>query len=69
MLSEPILSVDRVAKVYRIFPRPWDRIRELVTGRSHHQPVRALRSLLRQSSLGGESAADSPIAAICASLD
>ncbi len=38
----PILSVDRLAKVYKIFPRPWDRIREMVSGRSHHQPVRAL---------------------------
>ena len=29
-MSEPILSVDRLAKVYRIFPRPWDRVRELI---------------------------------------
>ncbi len=41
-MSEPILSVDGLAKVYKIFPRPWDRIREMVTGRPQHQAVRAL---------------------------
>ncbi len=41
-MSEPVLSVERLAKVYKIFPRPWDRLREMITGRPRHQAVRAL---------------------------
>ena len=43
--ARPVVSASHVGKVYRIFPRPWDRLRELVTGRECHQKVRALEDI------------------------
>ncbi len=44
-MSQPILSAEGLAKVYRIYARPWDRVRELAFGRPLHQEVRALHDL------------------------
>lgn len=41
-MSQPILSARRLAKVFKIYLRPWDRIREAITGKTCHQPVKAL---------------------------
>jgi ABC-type polysaccharide/polyol phosphate transport system ATPase subunit len=41
-MSQPILSVAGLDKNYRIYPRPLDRLREMVIRRPCHQEVRAL---------------------------
>lgn len=41
-MSQPVVSARHVGKTYKVFPTPWDRFRELVTGRPHHQAVHAL---------------------------
>ena len=38
----PVVSARDLAKVYRFYPRPWDRLREQVTGRPRHRPFPAL---------------------------
>jgi len=51
-----LISAKGLSKTYRIYPRPWDRLRELVTGRPCHEPVAALAGvgfeLHRGESLG-----------------
>ncbi len=41
-MSQPILSASDLTKIYRIYPRPVDRLRELIVRRRCHQQVRAL---------------------------
>jgi lipopolysaccharide transport system ATP-binding protein len=41
-MSQPILSVAGLDKNYRIYPRPLDRLREMLIRRPCHQEVRAL---------------------------
>lgn len=51
-----LISAHDLSKTYRIYPRPWDRLRELATGRPCHQAVAALADvgfeLRRGESLG-----------------
>ncbi len=53
---EPLIAVSRLGKTYRVYPKSWYRLRELVTGRSYHQAFDALADVsleLRQGeSLG-----------------
>ncbi len=53
---EPLIATDRLSKTYRVYPKPWHRLRELVTGRPCHQAFDAVRDVsfeLRQGeSLG-----------------
>ncbi len=53
---EPLIAVERLSKAYRVYPRPWHRLRELVTGAPCHQAFDALAEVsfeLRQGeSLG-----------------
>ncbi len=53
---EPLIAISQLSKTYRVYPKPWYRLRELVTGRSHHQAIDALRDinleLRRGESLG-----------------
>jgi ABC-type polysaccharide/polyol phosphate transport system ATPase subunit len=55
-MTEHLISADRVSKIYRVFGRPWDRVREMVTGKVHHRAVPALEdvsfTLRRSESLG-----------------
>jgi lipopolysaccharide transport system ATP-binding protein len=55
-MSQPVVSASHVGKTYRVYPRPWDRVRELVTGRVCHEPICALEDvsfeLARGESLG-----------------
>ena len=44
-MSSPVVSADRVGKRYKVYPRPWDRVRELLTGRPGHQAIEALRDV------------------------
>jgi homopolymeric O-antigen transport system ATP-binding protein len=44
-MSQPILSVESLDKIYKIYPRPLDRVREMVTRRPCHQEVRALEGI------------------------
>ena len=41
-MPEPIVSASRLGKTYKVYSRPWDRLRELVTRRSCHEEVKAL---------------------------
>ena len=41
----PLISAEDLGKTYRLYPRPWDRFRELVTGRPGHQEVAALQGV------------------------
>ena len=53
---EPLIAISRLSKTYRVYPKPWYRLRELVTGRTYHQAFDALADVsleLRQGeSLG-----------------
>ncbi len=53
---EPLIAIDRLSKTYRVYPKPWHRLRELVTAKPCHQPFDALSGVsfeLRQGeSLG-----------------
>ncbi len=53
---EPLIAVSRLSKTYRVYPKSWHRLREVVTGRPHHQAFEALTDVsfeLRQGeSLG-----------------
>ncbi|MEM7351662.1 MAG: ABC transporter ATP-binding protein [Acidobacteriota bacterium] len=44
-MSQPVVFAKQVGKTYKVYPRPWDRIRELVTGRPCHQGIAALRDV------------------------
>ena len=41
-MSQPVVTVDRVGKTYRLYPHPWDRLREVASGRPRHQAIHAL---------------------------
>ncbi len=41
----PLISAEDLGKTYRLYPRPWDRFRELVTGQPRHQEVAALQGV------------------------
>ncbi len=53
---EPLIAISQLSKTYRVYPKSWHRLRELVTGRSYHQAFDALSGVsleLRQGeSLG-----------------
>ena len=53
---EPLIAIRQLSKTYRVYPKSWYRLRELVTGQSHHQAFEALADVsleLRQGeSLG-----------------
>ncbi len=53
---EPLIAISRLSKIYRVYPKPWYRLRELITGRACHQAFEALADVsfeLRQGeSLG-----------------
>ncbi len=53
---EPLIAASRLSKTYRVYPKSWYRLRELVTGRPCHQAFEALTEVsfeLRQGeSLG-----------------
>ncbi len=53
---EPLIAISQLSKTYRVYPKPWYRLRELVTRRPHHQAIDALSGVnleLRQGeSLG-----------------
>ncbi len=44
-MSIPALAFQDLSKVYRVYPRPADRLIEAITGRQRHEPVYALRSV------------------------
>ena len=44
-MSTPALAFQDLSKVYRVYPRPADRLIEAITGRPRHEPVYALRSV------------------------
>ncbi len=41
-MSEHVVFAQDVGKTYRVYARPWDRFRELVTGKDRHQGIDAL---------------------------
>jgi len=41
-MSEPVIRVRDLSKVYRVYDRPWDRLRELLSRRPRHRPFAAL---------------------------
>ncbi len=41
-MSADVITARGLSKVYRVYGTPWDRLRELVTGRPHHRPFAAL---------------------------
>ncbi len=41
-VNGPVVDVRNLAKVYRVYPRPWDRLVEAVVRRPRHQERRAL---------------------------
>ena len=53
---EPLIAISRLSKTYRVYQKPWHRLRELVNGRPCHQAFDALADVsfeLRQGeSLG-----------------
>ena len=53
---EPLIAISQLSKTYRVYPKSWNRLRELVTGRPCHQAFEALSDVsleLRQGeSLG-----------------
>ncbi|HEX2253090.1 MAG TPA: ABC transporter ATP-binding protein [Thermoanaerobaculia bacterium] len=44
-MSGGVISVRQVSKTYRSYPTPWDRARELLTGRTCHEKFEALRDV------------------------
>ena len=55
-MDDVLISAQGLGKVYRLYRRPWDRLREMLVGGEHHQPVVALDDvsfeLRRGESLG-----------------
>ncbi len=55
-MMEPLIAIDRLSKAYRVYQKPWHRLRELVTRGPGHQTFDALHEVsfeLRQGeSLG-----------------
>lgn len=55
-MDEVLISARGLGKVYRLYRRPWDRLRELLSRGEHHEPVVALDDvsfeLRRGESLG-----------------
>ena len=53
---EPLIAISQLSKTYRVYPKSWYRLRELVTGKPYHQAFEALSDVsleLRQGeSLG-----------------
>ncbi len=53
---EPLIAISQLSKTYRVYPKSWHRLRELVTGRPCHQAFEAVADVsleLRQGeSLG-----------------
>ncbi len=41
-MMESLIVLNRLSKTYRVYPKSWYRLRELVTGRPHHQAFDAL---------------------------
>lgn len=41
-MSADVITAERLAKTYRVYGSPWDRLGELVTGRPRHRPFAAL---------------------------
>ena len=44
-MSQSVVSANLVGKTYRMYARPWDRVREMVTGGVHHQSIHALQNI------------------------
>jgi len=44
-MSQSVVRARNVGKTYKVYPRPWDRLRELVTNQPRHQGVEALRDV------------------------
>ncbi len=44
-MSEPVISLQQVAKSYRLYDHDFDRIREIVTGKSRHKQLVALEDI------------------------
>ncbi|MCP3958664.1 MAG: ABC transporter ATP-binding protein [bacterium] len=44
-MSQTVVSARNVGKTYQVFSQPWDRLRELVTGRTCHLDVHALADI------------------------
>lgn len=44
-MAENVLSAQDLGKTYRVFARPWDRLREILTGRPRHQAFHALQGV------------------------
>ncbi len=44
-MMQPVVSANQVGKTYRVYARPWDRVWELATGRTHHQAIHALAEI------------------------
>lgn len=42
---EPLISIRRLGKTYKVYPKPWYRLRELVAGGMHHQAFDALQDV------------------------
>ena len=51
-MSEAVISARQVGKTYRVYPRPWDRFRELVSSKAHHQAIRALEDVTFELTAG-----------------
>ena len=47
-----VVSLDQVAKTYRTYARPWDRLKEAITHRSHHLEHEVLKPLNLEISHG-----------------
>jgi ABC-type polysaccharide/polyol phosphate transport system ATPase subunit len=41
-MSAEVIAAEGLSKVYRVYGSPWDRLRELLTGRPRHRPFAAL---------------------------
>ncbi|HEY8021674.1 MAG TPA: ABC transporter ATP-binding protein [Thermoanaerobaculia bacterium] len=48
----PVVEVERLAKIYRVYPSPWDRLRELATRRPCHRDFHALEEITFAQSRG-----------------
>lgn len=44
-MSSALISAQHVSKTYKVFAQPWDRLRELLTGRARHQEFHALADI------------------------
>ena len=44
-MSEAAVAVEQLTKIYRVYSNPWDRLRELLSGRPRHRDFHALQDV------------------------